>query len=171
MGPTWGPSGANRTQVGPIVAPWTLLSGYALCEYKVISEFYDPCCSARCKILCTISCYIGSCCNESQVHFLSTLFGFVQQFLQISPSALDINDSPLVCPVRQVKTRAYNHHQKHALQTCLLTRPSWNHTPVASLSQLYLLQHQWMATHWHNGYQKIQRLWFQLPSVFQTSNP
>ena len=28
MRPTWGPSGADRTQVGPILAPWTLLSGY-----------------------------------------------------------------------------------------------------------------------------------------------
>ena len=27
MGPTWDPSGADRTQVGPILAPWTLLSG------------------------------------------------------------------------------------------------------------------------------------------------
>ena len=27
MGPTWGPSGANRTQVGPMLAPLTLLSG------------------------------------------------------------------------------------------------------------------------------------------------
>ena len=27
MGPTWGPFGANMTQVGPILAPWTLLSG------------------------------------------------------------------------------------------------------------------------------------------------
>ena len=27
MGPTWGPSGADRTQVGPMWAPWTLLSG------------------------------------------------------------------------------------------------------------------------------------------------
>ena len=27
MGPTWGPSGAARTQVGPMLAPWTLLSG------------------------------------------------------------------------------------------------------------------------------------------------
>ena len=27
MGPTLGPSGANRTQVGPMLAPWTLLSG------------------------------------------------------------------------------------------------------------------------------------------------
>ena len=28
MGPTWGPSGDDRTQVGPMLAPWTLLSGY-----------------------------------------------------------------------------------------------------------------------------------------------
>ena len=27
MGPTWDPSGADRTQVGPMLAPWTLLSG------------------------------------------------------------------------------------------------------------------------------------------------
>ena len=27
MGPTWGPSGADRTQLGPMLAPWTLLSG------------------------------------------------------------------------------------------------------------------------------------------------
>ena len=28
MGPKWGPSGADRTQVGPMLAPWNLLSGY-----------------------------------------------------------------------------------------------------------------------------------------------
>ena len=27
MGPTWGPPGADRTQVDPMFAPWTLLSG------------------------------------------------------------------------------------------------------------------------------------------------
>ena len=27
MGPTWGSSGADRTQVGPMLAPWTLLFG------------------------------------------------------------------------------------------------------------------------------------------------
>ena len=27
MGPTWGPTGADRTQVGHMLAPWTLLSG------------------------------------------------------------------------------------------------------------------------------------------------
>ena len=28
MGSTWGPSGADRTQVGPTLAPWTLQSGW-----------------------------------------------------------------------------------------------------------------------------------------------
>ena len=27
MGPMWGPSGTDRNQVGPMLAPWTLLSG------------------------------------------------------------------------------------------------------------------------------------------------
>ena len=27
LGPTWGPSGADRTQMGPMLVPWTLLSG------------------------------------------------------------------------------------------------------------------------------------------------
>ena len=27
MGPTWGPSGADRTQVGPMLAPWTCYLG------------------------------------------------------------------------------------------------------------------------------------------------
>ena len=30
MGPTWGPPGSCRPQMGPMLAPWTLLSGYLL---------------------------------------------------------------------------------------------------------------------------------------------
>ena len=37
MGPTCGPSGADRTQVGPISAPWTLLCGICI--------FYEVCCT------------------------------------------------------------------------------------------------------------------------------
>ena len=33
-GPTWGPPGADRTLVGPILAPWTLLSGCTLFQIK-----------------------------------------------------------------------------------------------------------------------------------------
>ena len=44
MGPTWGPSGADRTQVGPMLAPWTLLSGlqlsYRLWNRKCSSVFW-----------------------------------------------------------------------------------------------------------------------------------
>ena len=32
MGPTWGSSGADRTQVDPMLAPWTLLSGNIVWE-------------------------------------------------------------------------------------------------------------------------------------------
>ena len=41
MGPTWGPSGAARTQVGPMLALWTLLAGY------------------QCKISPVIICYLS----------------------------------------------------------------------------------------------------------------
>ena len=36
LGLTWGPSGADRNQVGPMLAPWTLLSGKAL--FFVVSQ-------------------------------------------------------------------------------------------------------------------------------------
>ena len=32
IGPTWDPPGADRTQVGPKLAPWTLLSGVRFCS-------------------------------------------------------------------------------------------------------------------------------------------
>ena len=41
-GPTWGPSGADRTQVGPMLAPWTLLSGQCKpCVYFSICTLHD----------------------------------------------------------------------------------------------------------------------------------
>ena len=33
MGPTWGPSGAGRNQMGPMLAPRTLLFGMSADEY------------------------------------------------------------------------------------------------------------------------------------------
>ena len=38
MGPTWGPSGADRTQVGPMLAPWTLLSGLSYIIWYITSH-------------------------------------------------------------------------------------------------------------------------------------
>ena len=45
MGPTWDPSGAHRAQVGPMLAPWTLLSGkWHLFDISLIIHKY---CSIR----------------------------------------------------------------------------------------------------------------------------
>ena len=41
MGPTWGPSGAGRTQVGPILAPLTLSSGVLLILCRSIGCWDD----------------------------------------------------------------------------------------------------------------------------------
>ena len=38
MGPSWGPSGAGRTQVGHMLAPWTLLSGSNFIVSTVMSS-------------------------------------------------------------------------------------------------------------------------------------
>ena len=40
MGPTWGPSGADRTQVGPMLVPWTLLSGSILLFFILLYGIY-----------------------------------------------------------------------------------------------------------------------------------
>ena len=38
MGPTWGPSGSCRPQMGPMLAPWTLLSGPSSVGCRVAME-------------------------------------------------------------------------------------------------------------------------------------
>ena len=41
MGPTWGPTGTDRTQVGPMLAPWILLSGLSfIANFKVNVSIY-----------------------------------------------------------------------------------------------------------------------------------
>ena len=45
MGPTWGPSGADKTQVGPMLAPWTLLSVIMLWKHNTTS-WYASCYTA-----------------------------------------------------------------------------------------------------------------------------
>ena len=38
MGPTWGPPGSSRAQVGPMLAPWTLLSGTLSMRLNTLGE-------------------------------------------------------------------------------------------------------------------------------------
>ena len=42
MGPTWGPPGSCRPQMGPMMAPWSLLSGYSPCH----DMYWEPLWSA-----------------------------------------------------------------------------------------------------------------------------
>ena len=41
MGPTWGPPGSCRPQLGPMLAPWTLLSGYLSISAKFSFLWYN----------------------------------------------------------------------------------------------------------------------------------
>ena len=37
MGPTWGPPGSCRPQMGPMLAPWTLLSGWCWWKWRMVA--------------------------------------------------------------------------------------------------------------------------------------
>ena len=41
MGPTWGPSGADRTQVGPMLAPWTFYRHHSTGD-AATGNFQEP---------------------------------------------------------------------------------------------------------------------------------
>ena len=51
MGPSWGPHGADRTQVGPMLAPWTLLSRHFTSNIRIGAGRLFPLkgLSKRCK--------------------------------------------------------------------------------------------------------------------------
>ena len=51
MGPTWDPPGADRTQVGPMLAPSTLLSGIISCTNKIFVVLTQRCISSTITIL------------------------------------------------------------------------------------------------------------------------
>ena len=75
MGPPWGPSGADRTQVGPMLAPWTLLSGsicVSLCQNIKIkpTKMYIPSTRAQFKIN-THGCWNWHLCIETGCHLSS----------------------------------------------------------------------------------------------------
>ena len=53
MGPTWGPSGSDKTLVGPMLAPWTLLSG--ICISRISS---------------CLAVWLLTCCMQSNFIFL-----------------------------------------------------------------------------------------------------
>ena len=53
MGPTWGPSEADRIQMGPMLAPWILLSGMFM---------------VMCQLIQALSCVWGLWCQKRVSH-------------------------------------------------------------------------------------------------------
>ena len=82
-GPTWGPSGADRAQVGPMLAPWTLLSGWNenLLEIKLSTPTHSLCSAVL------ISSIQG---NTYKMGFLCPTI-----FYPPTPSTSAFNSSPL----------------------------------------------------------------------------
>ena len=63
MWPTWGPSGADRTQVGPMLTPWTLLSGFIYVLCKNMNSFVSSV-TKPCLVFLSIECSL--CRSDSQ---------------------------------------------------------------------------------------------------------
>ena len=61
MGPTWGPSGADRAQVGPILVPWTLQSGIQISNCYQTKNKSD---SKYCFIIDNTPCVISNRCTS-----------------------------------------------------------------------------------------------------------
>ena len=73
MGPTWVPPGDDRTQVGPMLAPWTLLSGcfyFVLSPHVQISSLGSS--SARKKL--SIHTYARAQFNVLEIHLFAARY-------------------------------------------------------------------------------------------------
>ena len=93
MGPTWGPPGSCRPQMGPMLAPWTLLSGWFgpdndLAPNRWQSITWTNDCLAYCRkydprsfdgIKGEIAVYIYSFCKRLDILFLETISVFFQR--------------------------------------------------------------------------------------------
>ena len=67
MGTTWGPSGANRTQVGPMLSPRTLLSGVL----GIVSTAWQPLLFPLCGVRLTwVSCHSYDPGNHCRLVYL-----------------------------------------------------------------------------------------------------
>ena len=90
MGPTWGPSGAGRTQVGPMLAPWTLLSG--LFHQPLDCAWYhaiSPSLTRWSHEWVPITRIVGQKCK---VHYMKFFYGDIHVFI----SSLLIQDSIVI---------------------------------------------------------------------------
>ena len=65
IGPTWGPYGADRTQVGPMLAPWTSLFGMTHYWTSVRSIYQSPWLPSKSSVLHSFGVFV--CLSRKQL--------------------------------------------------------------------------------------------------------
>ena len=102
MGPSWGPSGADKTQVDPMLAPWTLLSGTAL-EGKLCSHL----------LKCLRQCWV----NSRWIGDFSQ-FSFLYIRVSVCTDIVTILNMPQIFPISRVWRTLLVHHWISYYATC-----------------------------------------------------
>ena len=90
MGPTWGSLGADRTQVGPLLAPWTLISRtlwmtviYQICLLvpAILNPSYIWHVIVIHKVFAIDKTLISNLCSKQRLRTLVTTFLSISPFL------------------------------------------------------------------------------------------
>ena len=108
MGPTWGPSGADRIQVGPMLAPRTLLFGVFLFRRSVETQFHI---GKRHWPFEAQTKWLIFCTRDVQMHFVNQ--NYCISFTEIPSYASNARKSSLIS--RWLGTE---HATSHYLNQC-----------------------------------------------------
>ena len=120
MGPTWGPSVADRTQVGPMLAPWTLPSGWLMTPTDVSGDRHDIFQGITETLLCLIgrACYHHTAERKFLLIFcLYSCFVYIKYFLLFSSQII----LTLKCSIGTMIASLYQYYY------CIFTKS--NYTP------------------------------------------
>ena len=175
MGPTWGPSGADRTQVGPMSAPWTLLSGmYSVSVVSMVNAFHftDPLwgesTSDQWRALYDFFSKLKFLINtlrprQNDQHFpndmFKCLFLFENVWIWIKISRkfvpkVRMNNIPALVQImawRRIGDKPLSEPMMVNLLTHIcVTQPQWVKPNVPDMAKLWRVSyHQDMVTSWH----------------------
>ena len=157
MGAAWGPPGDDRTQVGPMVAPWTLLSGYCkwsdgngpwfivirspVIAWQDTSDFdFRSSCPSKSEDIFFISKYTFNSLARERFgkNFTTTFYEWYlyhllwHRVLCDCHRTLIIDDMSTLVQVkaccRQVPSNCLNRYWPDSMSTCTVTRPQWVNT-------------------------------------------
>ena len=108
IGPTWGPSGANRTQLGPMLAPWTLQSR----TYHLLTEYLNSGWPHR-----TLSTLVQliACCLTSQ------------RWMNVELSSLGSCSIQIRAILQICSTHTHTHIYIYIFDMILITNSNYNH--------------------------------------------